>query len=141
MFTQNDAVAAYAEAVFASHPDEFRELLDEAAPCRIAYVHSDREKKSNGRTVYADTTKVSDLMKALCHFDFVICFYGPACEDLPEAVLELLMYHELLHVGYEPRLGKCWLIPHDIEDFDRIIRRYGIDWIHGVGIDADSKGE
>ncbi len=129
MYTLNDEVRLLGESVIAEY-EEFEHLHHPNAPCRIAYMYSDKEKKHDGRRVYADTTKLSEMMKDLTGYHFVITFYGPSVDDLPEELLRILMYHELLHVGYEPATLKYWLNSHDVEDFECIITRYGIDWVH-----------
>ena len=60
-------------------------------------------------------------------FDFVITFYWPNCENMTEEKLEMLMYHELRHVGFGD--GTFTIIPHDVEDFRDVIDRWGLDWI------------
>lgn len=136
MYVLNDVIRALGESVIAEH-EELAHLKHPVAPCRIAYMYSDKDKSHRGRTVYADTTKVSEMMQALTSYDFVITFYGHVVDDLPEAPLRILMYHELLHIGYDPETEKRWLIPHDVEDFERIITRYGLYWLE----DAQQKQE
>lgn len=131
MYALNDEIRTLGESVIAEH-EELAHLNHPVAPCRIAYMYSDKKKSHHGLTVFADTTKVSEMMQALTGYDFVITFYGPVVDDLPAAPLRILMYHELLHIGYDPETAKCWLVPHDIEDFECIITRYGIDWLDGL---------
>ncbi|MCD8397549.1 MAG: hypothetical protein LUD12_10300 [Lachnospiraceae bacterium] len=96
--------------------------------CRIAYQECDTSKTNNGKTVYADTEKVKDKLKALLPYDFIITFYGDSL-DLSEETKEKLMYHELRHVGFEAETLKYSIIPHDIEDFKDVINQWGVDWI------------
>lgn len=123
-YTKDDGLATLAGKIIERYP-EFESLKY----CRIAYLYADSSKKASGKTVYADTEKVSDKAKAVAHVDFIITFYKPNCEGLDQKRLELLMYHELRHVGYEPNEGKCSIIPHDLEDFKDIVREHGPDWI------------
>ncbi len=131
MYVRSDEIRKLGESVIAEH-EELAHLNHPVAPCRIGYMYCDKKKSHHGQTVFADTTKVSEMMQALTGYDFVITFYGPVVDDLPEAPLRILMYHELLHVGYDPETAKCCLIPHDVEDFECIITRYGIDWLDGL---------
>lgn len=96
---------------------------------RIEYMWSDKEKKSNGKLVYADTEKLSDKVKELCQKDFIITFYSPNCQYLNEEKLKILMEHELLHVGWEPEEERCYIRPHDVGDFDIILEKHGAHWI------------
>lgn len=95
----------------------------------IAFQYCDEEKKSNGKVVYADTEKVKPKYSALLPFFFIITFYEPSCANLDEDILKRLMYHELLHIGYDG--DKMWVISHDLEDFRDVVGKWGINWIGG----------
>lgn len=94
----------------------------------IVFLYSDRKRKHGGKTVYAETEKVGEKMKALAGADFVITFYKPDTDMLDEDRLKVLMYHELRHVGYDPETGKTSIIPHDVEDFEDILSTRGFNW-------------
>ena len=85
-------------------------------------------KTHNGKTKYADTEKVNEMFKTLMPYDFVITFYQDAAE-LDDKIKEILMYHELKHVGFDPDNLRYYIIPHDIEDFVDVLKKYGYDWI------------
>ena len=105
----------------------FQHLKD----CRIAVLRSDKDKKSNGKTVFADTEKLNDKHCLMTGYDFVITFYA-ACSRLSQKAMYILAAHELSHVGFEMRPGGPVksIIPHDVEDFRFILERFGVDWIH-----------
>lgn len=124
MYQIDDGLKELAAKVIAERKD-LKKLAD--PNCRIAYLRSDKKKTSRGRTLFADTEKVSDKVKALAPYDFIITFYDPACAALPEDKMEILMIHELKHVGFEPGKPPS-IIPHDVEDFRDIINVYGMDW-------------
>lgn len=128
MYILNDEIRALGELVISEHP-ELAHLNHPVAPCRIAYMYSDKNKLHHGQTTFADATKVNEMMQALTGYNFVITFYSTVVEDLPRDTLKILMYHELLHIGYDPETAKCWLVPHDVEDFECIIAQYGTGWI------------
>lgn len=124
MYKIDDGLKELASKIIAERTD-LKKLAD--PNCRIAYLRSDKKKTSRGRTVFADTEKVSEKVQALAQYDFIITFYDPACVALSEEKMKVLMTHELKHVGYEP--GKpLSIIPHDVEDFRDIIETYGMDW-------------
>jgi hypothetical protein len=52
---------------------------------------------------------------------------------MDEHQLEILMEHELRHIGITDN-GDLVIEPHDIEDFRAIIDDYGLDW-------SDTEGE
>lgn len=107
--------------------DKFSHLRDYG--CRIVYLMSDQPKKSAGRSVYADTEKVKDKYKCFSPYDFVITFYQPNCAGLEEEHLKRLMFHELLHIGFDED-GNCSIIPHDVEDFREVIGNWGMNWLY-----------
>lgn len=125
MFQIDDELKALATKVIANRKDLKR--LD-TPECRVAYLYSDKEKKSHGKAVYADTEKVSEKVKTLTPYDFIVTFYRPSCAGLSAEKMEILMHHELKHIGFEP--GKpCYIVPHDVEDFSDIIDEHGMNWI------------
>lgn len=98
---------------------------------RIGYAEADHEKKEVDKLVFADCRKVPDLYQAFIPYDFIITVYTPNAMMLSDEQREIMMYHELLHVGIKGN-GDLYVVPHDIEDFDRIIDRYGLHWVGGL---------
>lgn len=94
---------------------------------KIGYVESDKGKLSNGYMAFADCNKVPALYKAYIPYDFVIRFYVPNVILLTDEQIDILMYHELLHVGMDEN-GNTRIVPHDVEDFRCILDQYGLDW-------------
>lgn len=94
---------------------------------RIGYCESDLDKRKGGGLVYAECHKVRPLYQAYVPYDFIIVFYTPNADLMTDAQRDILMYHELLHVGMDPT-GSLRLIPHDIEDFKAILDQYGMLW-------------
>ncbi len=94
---------------------------------RILFMYSDQDKKSKGKTVYADTELIKEKYRDILTYDFCITFYKPPTQNLTDEKIEHLMYHELRHVGLED--DKLFIAPHDIEDFRDVINSWGIDWI------------
>lgn len=124
MFEISKDLAALGEKVMAKFK-ELKPIADNNV--RIAYLYSDREKTSNGKKVYADTTKLNDKVKAVAPYDFIVTFYRPACSALDESKMETLMRHELKHIGVDN--GKFKIVPHDVEDFSDIIEEHGMSWV------------
>ncbi len=90
-------------------------------------THS-KKKKSKSKIVYADTEKLNDKHNFLTGIDFIITFY-PESRNLDNVHLKRLIFHELLHVGYDAEKEKKYIVPHDIEDFKVLIDKYGTDWL------------
>jgi hypothetical protein len=121
--------------------DKYREIGEQVREklfphlqgCNIAWLASDEaKKKAGGKTVLADCTKVNKKRYGwCCDYDFMITVYEPNLTDhyFDERKLEILLEHELMHVGYDIETGDCTLVPHNSEEFVEIIRKYGIDWV------------
>lgn len=130
MYKVSEPLQAMGEAMI-------REAFPGLAECNIAYLISDKEKNSKGRTVYADVKKVPDMWRAITGLDFVITYYLDAfAEDVSNEARRVLMKHELMHIIFAPDTdgieGERATRGHDVEDFGAIIEEYGYDWIHTV---------
>lgn len=116
-----------AERIIRSNED--LKVIHEAG---ISYVCllSDYEKKEKGRTIFAECHKVSDKDKWAIPYDFEIIVYEPNVMDFSKHQMDVLLEHELMHIGIdmtgtEP---KTYIVPHDVEDFWKILDTYGRDW-------------
>lgn len=128
-YRESDDLAYLADEVIDENPElQFlhQETLDGSAPCRIAYQFSDEKKKSNGRIIYGDCERITEKHKLFMQYDFLITIYA---YYLDEEHMKRLLYHELLHIGWDPETRKCSTVPHDLEDFKACVDRWGVDWI------------
>lgn len=107
---------------------EFEEI--KGTGVRIAYLASPEIKKKDKRVVYADCNLVSERYKWTCPYDFFIVVYENNILDFTEEQIEILIRHELHHVGvdYEGGQMKFVLAPHDVEEFWDIINEHGLKW-------------
>jgi hypothetical protein len=106
-------------------------LIDIAnSSATIIYLSSTHKKTSGGKVVKAECEKISDKYKWGIPCDFTITVFEPNCEGMTEEQMRILIFHELLHIGIEEKNGKevYSIVPHDLEDFRTIIRRFGVDW-------------
>ena len=102
----------------------------------VGFLYSDIEKKNGGCFVYADCTKTNAMLKYYSGYDFIITIYEPNVMDLTDGQLQMLLYHELLHIGEDGRLR-----PHNVQDFHEIIGKHGIDWIDNDSLEEIVGGE
>ena len=96
----------------------------------IVYLSSEHEKKGNRKLVFGECEKVPDKYKWAVPCDFTITVFEPNVERFTDKQIRILLLHELLHIGIE-RDGNeesYSVNPHDIEDFEEIISRYGMRW-------------
>ncbi|WP_199615528.1 putative metallopeptidase [Paenibacillus alkalitolerans] len=93
---------------------------------KIGYVRSWEKKMDKGRIVHADCRKVGKVYGAYLPFDFLITFYEPNIGHMTENQKKILMLHELKHIGVGEKGYR--IEPHDVEDFESILTRYGLNW-------------
>lgn len=95
----------------------------------VGFVTSTKEKK-HGRTklVLGECKKVSEIERVFCPYDFLIIIYEVNCAGLSSDQMKILIWHELNHIGIDPKNGEFFVKPHDVEEFDDIINAHGIHW-------------
>lgn len=94
---------------------------------RIVYLESNKDKKSKGGLILGECEKIPEKYSWAIDYDFAIIFYIPNIQDLTDEQKEILMEHELMHIGQDDK-GNLVIVPHDIEDFSEIIGKYGLFW-------------
>lgn len=106
--------------------DIVKELFPHLEGVRIAWLASDKDKKSKGRMVFGECSKVPERYEWCCPYDFTITVYESNIEGFTEEQIKILLEHEIMHIGIDG--DKYTIVPHDIEEFMEIIRKYGINW-------------
>lgn len=98
---------------------------------RIVYLESDAAKKSDrDKLVLGECEKVSSKNRWAINYDFTITLFSPNIEGMSDKQIEIIIFHELLHVGITwGDNGEVYFVKgHDLEDFKCIIDRYGTNW-------------
>lgn len=116
-------MAKLGEAVI-EHIKELHYIKDYGV--KIGYVISFETKKSNKKIVFADCRKVSAPYTAYLPYDILVTVYEPNASLFSENQQKILMWHELKHIEVGPR--GVTVRPHDIEDWESIIKKFGIKW-------------
>ena len=112
---------------------------------RIEYVLSDKTPKQGGKEVWGFVRKVTNLPAFLASKPneqkagdfspfFVMVISEPVWLNLFPDKRTALVDHELCHCGVEVDDEgnlKLTMIPHDLEEFTRIVDRYGL-WYESV---------
>lgn len=99
------------------------------AEVSIGFMSSNKAKVSNGKTVFGQCERVPDRYKAFIPYDFLITVYEPNVIDFTSQQIRILLHHELLHCGVNMNAEPTYkVVPHDVEEFNEIIDRYGLDW-------------
>lgn len=97
---------------------------------RVAFLVSDKEKRKNGKLILGECAKVPHKYKWCVPYDFCITMYTENILHFTEEQKKILMYHELSHIGVneDGNEPSFYIVPHDIEEFTDIIKKYGLDW-------------
>lgn len=98
---------------------------------RIVYLVSNQAKKTGAKVVHGECEKIPAKYRWAIPADFSITLFAPNNEHMSAKQFEILLFHELLHIGIEPADdgGETYsIVPHDLEDFKTIIDKYGTDW-------------
>lgn len=112
---------------------------------RIEYVMGDKTPRRGGKDVWGFVKKISSLPAYLAADKndqksgdvspfFVMVISEPIWVNLYPDKRTALVDHELCHCGVEvddEGNSKLTLIPHDLEEFVAIVRRYGL-WMEDV---------
>jgi len=126
---RNNKYRLTANRLIRSRPD-LEELRN--SNCKIAYLSSQQEKKKgNGqKLICGECIKVSDSMQWICPYDFMIVIYEPNVAQFTEEQIEILLWHELKHIGFKPdsEEEEYYIVPHDYEEFREIIDECGLEW-------------
>ena len=96
------------------------------AQVSVVFLASEHEKKQSGKVVYGQCEKVPEKYKWSIPCDFTITIFEPNVVFMNQKQLEILIFHELLHIGINE--DKFFVAPHDLEDFKVIVKQYGPDW-------------
>jgi hypothetical protein len=110
--------------------DDLAELRDSG--CKIAYLSSQEEKKEGKGTklICGTCKKVDDNLRWIIPYDMLITVYEPNVYYFTDKQLEILIWHELKHIGVcqDSEEAEFYIVPHDYEEFSEIIKEHGLDW-------------
>ena len=125
--TINEQYAAIGARLIETEP--ILETIKESQ-ATIVYLSSQHKKIESGKAVHAQCEKIQDKYKWGLPADFTITVFEPNCMGFTQEQLEILIFHELLHVRIDYKDGeeKYSINPHDLEDFRYIIDRFGSHW-------------
>ena len=125
--TINEQYAAIGARLIETEP--ILETIKESQ-ATIVYLSSQHKKIESGKAVHAQCEKIQDKYKWGLPADFTITVFEPNCIGMTQEQLEILIFHELLHVKIDYKDGEeqYSINPHDLEDFRYIIDRFGSHW-------------
>ncbi len=120
MYTESKEITKLAEKVISEVP-ELNWIKEK--DIKIKYLLCDKAKRNGKKTVFGQCIKVKEIDKTFIDANFYIVIYTPNCEYFNQKQYEILLEHELLHVGENSKI-----VPHDYEDFKQITDKYGTEW-------------
>lgn len=131
-------------AVLESLIQDYHETIGHLERVGVTVLWKAKGGKSKGKTKFGQCQKPSGLLSYFAQTDFVITISADHCRDagFTEAQLRALVYHEVLHIGWEEgdedgEDGRPILVGHDIETFHAEIRDMGA-WHSMLSATADS---
>lgn len=98
---------------------------------KVIYLESDAAKKADkDKVILGECERVQSKNQWAIDADFTITVYTPNIIGMSRKQIEILLFHELLHIGIDWNdNGECFYVrKHDLEDFKIIIDKYGTDW-------------
>lgn len=124
----NDGYRAIAEKLISTEP-ELAYIKDSSV--KITYLESDLPKKADkDKLVLGECEKVQSKNQWAIDSDILIILYEPNIMGMSEEQFNIVLFHELLHIGidYGDNGEVYYIRKHDLEDFKVIIDRFGTDW-------------
>jgi hypothetical protein len=122
-------------AKYSTAPDEVIDIANELieayhpglADAYIGFLMRLDEVKRKGMVVLGQASKVTPAHRMFMHYHFIIWISAPNYVSLTELQRRALIDHELCHCEYDgtKETNQASILPHDIEEFDVILRRYG----------------
>jgi hypothetical protein len=91
----------------------------------IVYLFVDKMKD------WGQCSHCSEKMKFAGGYEFIITINHTAWSVMDDHAREALVCHELCHIGYDSLKDKYSLVDHEIEEFGRVVTRYGL-WAEDV---------
>lgn len=101
------------------------ELHPHLTGVNIAYVYR-KDMKGNGKTKLGTAKKASAELVFFSDFDFVLSFNWSYWAELSREQRIALVDHELMHCGRNDAGTGFAMVPHDVEEFGAIVRRWGL---------------
>jgi hypothetical protein len=89
----------------------------------IKYLFAKDELTSKGKRVLGKACKFGEKDRLLHRWNFLIIIDENFWKTYPDK-REPLVLHELLHCGQNDE-GNPTMLPHDLEEFGEVVRRYG----------------
>jgi hypothetical protein len=120
-FTEDEDLVTLANKVIADHKMTYMDSV----VARYLLVGPHISKTVHGRCI-----KANNELKHFGNFDYLIEFSQDIWVALDDQTRYILMYHELSHVLVTMKKDKQVLsiAGHDLQDFQAIIKQYGVDW-------------
>jgi hypothetical protein len=91
----------------------------------ILYLFVDKMKD------WGQCSHCSEKIKFAGGYEFIIVINYTAWSVMDDRAREALVFHQLMHITFDPLKDKYSLRDHDLEEFSRVVSRYGL-WTENV---------
>ena len=74
-------------------------------------------------------------LKHFSNYDYIIEISQEFWDNVSDKTKQILILHEVLHINIKYKKDGTQIYalnPHDIEDFSKLISKYGVDWIKDI---------
>lgn len=74
-------------------------------------------------------------LKHFSDYDYIIEISQEFWDSVSDKTKQILILHEVLHINVKYKKDGTQVFalnPHDIEDFSRLISKYGVDWVKDI---------
>lgn len=93
--------------------------------CSIAYLWTENMGQG-AKVTLGKAAKAPARWQFIAQVDFVLVFNHSAWRILTEEQKIALVDHELMHCDIDGEKDKAMIVPHDIEEFGLIVKRWGL---------------
>lgn len=101
------------------------QLHEHLESAKIVYLFRE-DMKDRCRVKLGTAKKASAEVAYLTDYDFILTFNWTAWRTLLPSQRVALVDHELCHCGIDMEKGGYAMVPHDVEEFGSIVRRWGL---------------
>jgi hypothetical protein len=126
-FALSSDVAEVATRMIQTHA-----TLHDLRSVRLAYMvnHAKPPKTDKGIHALAKAVLAPALWQVLSEYDGAVWVNATIWQSLSPRQREAIVLHELLHFMVDDETGVLQTVPHDVEEFSRVVAEYG-PW-HGA---------
>lgn len=94
----------------------------------VVCLRSDKCKKKDGISVFAECEEVPEKFKWATDAMFMITVYSSNISGFDARRIRILLFQQLLKITPKEKEGEFKLRDYDVKDFSVIVKRFGANW-------------